>query len=281
MTKHNKYGFIIHPEEWKMVRDVLTEKQIADGLFKVLDACLIAEDPGQSIGSTIKTDLCARLFWDRNVRDIAKYAENIEQSTERKRRFRESKERNGTVGNALERSGTVGNAVERNGTQRNGMERSGTLWNATERSGTQKNAGNAHYTNTNTNTYPNTYSNNRSVTVTVTGDEPNGNGNGTVDLKMEGGIAEAKKRGHEFSEAAKVDSGAFFDPVFDPVTICATVTGDWKSLKRWRQLAIEKGDSEVREEVFAFWREIASGEDVDNRGAALNARLAALGDKKA
>ena len=49
--------------------------------------------------------------------------------------------------------------------------------------------------------------------------------------------------------------------------------------KRWRQLVAAKGEGEVRETAFAFWREVASGEDVANRGSALNARLGALPDQ--
>ena len=54
---------------------------------------------------------------------------------------------------------------------------------------------------------------------------------------------------------------------------------DFGSLKRWRQLVAAKGEGEVREAAFAFWREVASGEDVANRGSALNARLGSLPDQ--
>lgn len=96
---------------------------------------------------------------------------------------------------------------------------------------------------------------------------------------MPGGLGEAARRARRFAEAAKADAGAFFDAQFDPVTVCAAVTGDFGSLKRWRQLAAAKGEGAIREEAFAFWREISSGEDVCNRGAALNARLARLPDE--
>lgn len=96
---------------------------------------------------------------------------------------------------------------------------------------------------------------------------------------MPGGSREAARRARRFAEAAKADAGAFFDAQFDPVTVCAAVTGDFGSLKRWRQLVASKGEGPVREEAFAFWREISSGEDVGNRGAALNARLARLPDE--
>lgn len=108
------------------------------------------------------------------------------------------------------------------------------------------------------------------------------NGNGTDSMRMEampGGLGEAARRARAFAEAAKADAGAFFDAQFDPVTVCAAVTGDFGSLKRWRQLVAAKGEGAVREEAFAFWREVASGEDVGNRGAALNARLARLQDE--
>ncbi len=108
------------------------------------------------------------------------------------------------------------------------------------------------------------------------------NGNGTDSMRMEampGGLGEAARRARRFAEAAKADAGAFFDAQFDPVTVCAAVTGDFGSLKRWRQLVAAKGEGAIREEAFAFWREISSGEDVGNRGAALNARLARLPDE--
>ena len=114
---------------------------------------------------------------------------------------------------------------------------------------------------------------NRSVTVAT---ESNGNGNGTEERFIEGGIANARKLAKEFAEAVKKDQGAFFSGEWDATTICLAITGDFKSAKRWRQLARTKGDAAVAEECFKFWREIASGEDVDNRGSTLNKRLAKL-----
>ena len=131
--------------------------------------------------------------------------------------------------------------------------------------------------------------NNRSVTVPFrsvaaggepNGTEPNGNRNGTGsgerEVLLPGGTGNAKELARKFAAAARKDAGAFFDPQYDPVTVCAAVTGDFGSLKRWRQLVADKGEGAVREEAFAFWREVASGEDVANRGSALNARLAKL-----
>ena len=88
-----------------------------------------------------------------------------------------------------------------------------------------------------------------------------------------------KELARKFAAAARKDAGAFFDQEFDAVTVCAAVTGDFGSLKRWRQLVAAKGEGEVREAAFAFWREVASGEDVANRGSALNARLGSLPDQ--
>ena len=96
---------------------------------------------------------------------------------------------------------------------------------------------------------------------------------------MPGGTGHAKELARKFAAAVRKDAGAFFDPEFDAVTVCAAVTGDFKSLKRWRQLVAAKGEGAIREAAFAFWREIASGEDVVNRGSALNARLARLPDQ--
>lgn len=250
MAKQEKYGFIIHPEEWKMVRDVMTTEAISKALFPVLDACLLQEDPSESIGDLINHDLCARMFWDRNVRDIGKYEKERAESKVRWERFKAKR-------NALQPLATVGERC---------------------------NGENAPNTNTNTNTDTNTNINiNRSVTVTVA-EEPNGNGNrtgfeGKIEL-MPGGKAEARKLAEKFAAAVRKDQGAFFDPEFDAITILAAVTGDFKSLKRWRQLALRKGDAEVRTEAFTFWREISAGEDVANRGSALNRRLANLPDRR-
>ncbi len=113
------------------------------------------------------------------------------------------------------------------------------------------------------------------------GTEPNRNGTGSGDREvlMPGGTGHAKELARKFAAAVRKDAGAFFDPEFDAVTVCAAVTGDFGSLKRWRQLVAAKGEGEVRETAFAFWREVASGEDVANRGSALNARLGALPDQ--
>ena len=255
---NEKYGFIIHPDEWRMARDVLEREQIADALFPVLDACLLEADPSEAIGEIIQTNLCARLFWDRNVRDIDRYKNNREAANERKRKFREAHAK-------TERGGTDGNATERGGTERNG--------------------GNAPYTNTNTNsntdsnTNTNTKSktnNNRSVTVAAKAER---NGNGTEDVLLKGGVVNARRLAKEFAEAVKRDEGAFFSGKWSAATICHALTGDYRSTNRWLQLARQKGEAQVIEECFAFWREIGVGEDVDNRGKALNARLAKLPDQ--
>lgn len=125
--------------------------------------------------------------------------------------------------------------------------------------------------------------NNRSVNVPLppapeNGTERNVNGTGNLIMLIPGGRAKAITEARKFAKAIEADNGAIFDPDYDPVTICAAITGDFKSLKRWRQLATAKGEAAVRDVAFAFFREITSGEDVDNRGAALNSRLTALPD---
>ena len=117
-----------------MVREILSPKQIANSLFPVLDACLLADDPSEAIGNHIKKHLAARMFWDRNVRDIDRYESNLKANNERKRRFRELRKQEET-----ERGGTQGNAAERNGTPRNG--------------------GNGHYTDTDSETDTDTKTN--------------------------------------------------------------------------------------------------------------------------
>ena len=129
-------------------------------------------------------------------------------------------------------------------------------------------------TNTNTKNKP------RSVTVPVApGEDENGNGNGT-GLRLEGGLGNARKLVDEFAKAVRKDQGAFFDPEFDAMIPILAVTGDYRSVKRWRQLIAQKGEDAVRTETFTFWRECAAGEDVKNRGATLNKRLAKLPDAK-
>ena len=67
--------------------------------------------------------------------------------------------------------------------------------------------------------------------------------------------------------------GAFYDPQYSPVAICLALTASWHSVRRWRQLANALPEDFMRDELAAFWSEIRAGEDVRNRGAALNARL--------
>ncbi len=119
---------------------------------------------------------------------------------------------------------------------------------------------------------------NTNRSVTVPSEEQNGNGNGTGEVLFEGGIETAKKLARQFAAAAKKDQGAFFSGEWSATTVCLALTGDYKSANRWRQLERTKGEAAVIEECFAFWREIAAGEDVDDRGRALNARLAKLPD---
>ena len=260
MAKQVKYGFILHPEEWKMVREVLPPTKIADGLFPVLDACLLADDPSEAIGSIIKTDLCARIFWDRNVRDITKYAENLEQAAERQRRFREAR----------------ANAKERAVTESNGASRAVT----------PSNASNGHNTNTNTdtNTDTNTKNNNRSVTVPLppATTQTERNVNGTGEILVKGGIEEAKRLARKAAKALNGEEGdqAFFNAEHDAVSLILALTTDYGSINRWRQLVRTKGEAAVCEELFTFWREIRAGEDCDNRAAAINKRLANLPDEK-
>ena len=110
----------------------------------------------------------------------------------------------------------------------------------------------------------------------------NGNGNGMVEIEIEGlpgGLKEARARCAAFKrDLAKNGDGEFFSPDHDVVTICSAVVGDLRSIKRWRQLANAKGEGAIRQELFAFYRELASGETVQSRGAALNARLNKLTD---
>ena len=66
---------------------------------------------------------------------------------------------------------------------------------------------------------------------------------------------------------------AFYDSSYSTVTICLALTGDYGSVRRWRQFEREIPDEVLRRELEKFYAEIRSGEDVRNRGATLNKRL--------
>lgn len=109
-------------------------------------------------------------------------------------------------------------------------------------------------------------------------DEPNGNGNGNgKDFER------LRKDAHAFKTDVESDgeggAGPFFDPRHDPVVIAIALTGDAKSRARWTQLAKGLPEDAVRQELFAFYREMRSGEIPRNRGATLNARLTRLAEK--
>ncbi len=107
----------------------------------------------------------------------------------------------------------------------------------------------------------------------------NGNENGTVkEILVKGGLQEARKRAWEAAEAIRKDEGAFFTGEHSALSFILAMTGDYKSINRWQQLVKAKGESAICEELFTFYREIKSGEDVKNRGAALNKRLSDLPD---
>jgi hypothetical protein len=106
----------------------------------------------------------------------------------------------------------------------------------------------------------------RSVTV------PGSDDDGTVALKKE-----AKK----FIQGLKNDSSGYeiYNPEVSPVVVCAALTGDYDSHRRWRQCIGILGEEAVREECYTFYLEIRAGEEPANRGAALNARFKKLGVK--
>lgn len=120
---------------------------------------------------------------------------------------------------------------------------------------------------------------NRSVAVRACAREDgDGNGNGNGDgLLIPGGSGSLVALARKFADAVRNDpdngGGAFFDPAHDPVAMMVALTGDAKSVRRWRQLAAGIPDADLRQELFAAYREIACGEEPQNRAAALNARL--------
>ena len=109
----------------------------------------------------------------------------------------------------------------------------------------------------------------------------NGNGDGNGDgLLIPGGNGSLMALALRFADAVRNDpdngGGAFFDPAHDPVAMMVALTGDAKSVRRWRQLAAGIPDADIRQELFTAYREIACGEEPKNRAAALNARLGAM-----
>lgn len=90
-----------------------------------------------------------------------------------------------------------------------------------------------------------------------------------------------RKEGEAFVAALKRDSSgsSFFDPDHAAVTICAALTGDYAATKTWSKYVKQLGEEAVRQECFTFYREILAGEEPENRGAVLNARLKKMGVK--
>ena len=109
--------------------------------------------------------------------------------------------------------------------------------------------------------------------------ERNGISNNNIYINRSVPLEEVRRRGAarrvaQFkAEYRRCGQAAFFDPQTAPHVIALALTDDWKSLRRWRQLERALPDGAMREELAAFHAEIAAGESVRNRGAALNARL--------
>lgn len=132
--------------------------------------------------------------------------------------------------------------------------------------------------NTNTNTKSNTKSNTNTVPLPFARAREDGNGDGNGDgLLIPGGSGSLVALARRFADAVKADrdngGSAFFDPAHDPAAMMVALTGDAKSVRRWRQLAAGIPDADLRQELFTAYREITCGEEPQNRAAALNARL--------
>ncbi len=237
MKTKEKCGFIIHPEEWAMVRDVLTTKQIITALLPILDACLLTDDnPLDTIKDLVKTNLCARIFWERYRRDIDSYKNTLEVAAERKRRYKEkiSKESTETPATTKEKQTiNVNNKTEKPSPEVAPLS-------LTAKAKPVKS---------------------RQEDILVKG--------GVEEAKK---LAEKAAK----SLNGKEGESAFFSGEYDAVSIILALTADYGSINRWRQLVRTKGEPAVCEELFTFWREIRAGEDCANRAAALNKRLALL-----
>ena len=97
--------------------------------------------------------------------------------------------------------------------------------------------------------------------------------------KIDIGLELLEKRIEEFKKAAHKDDGAFFDPDFDPVVIACAICKETSGARRWRGAMNKIGEGAMRDELFAFYRELKAGEEPDSRGATLNARLSRMEGK--
>ncbi len=104
----------------------------------------------------------------------------------------------------------------------------------------------------------------RSVTVAKNGTK-NGERNGEFEKNVE--MART---------ALSADVGVIYSGEFPFAVLAAAVTSDLHSSRRWSQLSKKVGEDRALDELFAFVRELQSGEEPENRAACLNARLAKM-----
>lgn len=233
---NEKYGFIIHPDEWRMARDVLDRTAIADALFPVLDACLLGDDPSEAIGEIIRTNLCARLFWDRNVRDIDRYEKQKDDARERWERYKKRH----NAKESPQRVATVGNAH------------------------------NAPYTNTDTDTNPNTNSNSKANTKNINRTEsvpPAKVGSGSARDILGKGKA---TRNWWTVPDDEIRCGCNES---EPVRFIYTILAEALGKGAWRKAVAQAGNAAVTELFLTFRAEIRAGEACDNYASAFTARL--------
>ncbi len=168
------------------------------------------------------------------------------------------------------RDETNGNEVKRGETRFNGVKRVSGDGNALKRGETECNNPSIHPS-----IHPSYTDINRSVTVKGVQGE-NGTETGTVEISD---LKDLERRAVKCSAVLSSDISAVFDPTWDVPTLCRVITGDRRSARRWAQLVKAKGEDAVRGEIYAFLGELKAGEEPNNRGAALNARLGDLKDK--
>ncbi len=110
--------------------------------------------------------------------------------------------------------------------------------------------------------------------------DADGNGDVNGGFLVGGGRSQLMVDARAFADDVHGDAenggNAFFDPRHDPAVMIVAMTGDAKSIRRWRQLAAEIPDADLRQELYTFYRETRAGEEPRNRAAALNARLGKL-----
>ena len=244
------YPLRLHPEGFKSLLE-MTDKELAQlirNLIKWRSGKPYTEPTGL-MGFAFATTVAA------NEREDGRIKQASERGSVRSERKAETARENGLKGGRRRKAGNP----------------TGTQWNPTETQ--QKPNKTQQEPNSNTNTKSNT----NTVPLPFARASEDGDGDGDGCFALPGGNGSVVALARKFADAVKADRDnggeAFFDPAHDPAAMMVAITGDTKSIRRWRQLAAGIPDADLRQELFTAYREISCGEEPHNRAAALNARL--------